>query len=324
MAQLPLFPAEDDRPPQAARLAPLLRALAQEGVYFGTSSWKYEGWLGEIYSRDRYLAGGKFSQRKFEQACLKEYAETFPVVGGDFSFYMFPSASYWQRLFEESPRSLGFALKVPEEITVAVWPSHARYGARAGQANSSFLNAQVFTRLFAELLEPYGDRVAALIFEFGTFSKKVFATHTDFCSRLDGFLEALPPGFRYAVEIRNPGFLRSAYFDTLARYNAAHVFNSWTRAPEISAQLEMPGAYSADFTVVRALLRRGRSYEDAVKQFQPYKAVQEPNPLVREALKQIASRSRKVKQPAFLLVNNRLEGNAPGTIEAVVSSLDIA
>ncbi len=44
-----------DPPPQAARLAPKLRALADRGVYFGTSSWKYEGWLGSIYSRDRYI-----------------------------------------------------------------------------------------------------------------------------------------------------------------------------------------------------------------------------------------------------------------------------
>jgi hypothetical protein len=33
----------NDMPPQAARLAPKLRALADQGVYFGTSSWKYEG-----------------------------------------------------------------------------------------------------------------------------------------------------------------------------------------------------------------------------------------------------------------------------------------
>ncbi len=33
----------DDIPQQAVRLAPNLRALADQGVYFGTSSWKYDG-----------------------------------------------------------------------------------------------------------------------------------------------------------------------------------------------------------------------------------------------------------------------------------------
>jgi hypothetical protein len=53
----------DDHPPQAARLAPKLRALADEGIYFGGSSWKYEGWLGTIYSPERYTTRGKFSQK---------------------------------------------------------------------------------------------------------------------------------------------------------------------------------------------------------------------------------------------------------------------
>jgi hypothetical protein len=84
----------DESPQQAARLKPVLRSLVERGVYFGTSSWKYEGWLGSIYSRDRYLTRGRFSRKKFETDCLREYAETFPVVGGDFSFYQFPTLDY--------------------------------------------------------------------------------------------------------------------------------------------------------------------------------------------------------------------------------------
>jgi Protein of unknown function DUF72 len=131
--------AADDLPPQAARLAPKLRALADQGIYFGTSSWKYEGCVGTIYCQDRYLTRGKFSKAKFEAACLAEYAQTFPAVGGDFPFYQFPTPDYWAKLFESSPPSLLFGLKVPENITVAKWPGHARYGKRAGQANDAFL-----------------------------------------------------------------------------------------------------------------------------------------------------------------------------------------
>lgn len=61
-----LFPDEpDDLPPQAARLAPKLKALAGGGLYFGTSSWKYEGWIGSVYSEDRYKTRGKHSKKKF-------------------------------------------------------------------------------------------------------------------------------------------------------------------------------------------------------------------------------------------------------------------
>jgi hypothetical protein len=87
-----LFDDADERPALAARLAPALRSLAEQGVYFGGSSWKYEGWLGSIYTPGRYATRGQFSRKKFEAECLSEYAQTFPVVGGDFGFYQLPPA----------------------------------------------------------------------------------------------------------------------------------------------------------------------------------------------------------------------------------------
>ena len=310
MAQLTLFD-EEDRPPQAARLGPRLRALAAEGIYFGTSSWKYEGWLGSIYSPGRYSARGRFSQRKFEAECLAEYAATFPVVCGDFSFYQFPAPDYWRGLFEGVPGSLQFAFKVPEEITVAAWPRHGRYGTRAGQANGSFLDAGLFERQFTTPLGPYQDRVATLIFEFGTIPRSVFATAGEFAGRLDAFLGALPGGYRYAVEVRNTDYLGPGYFATLARHGVAHVFNAWTRMPPLADQADLPGVFTADFTVVRALLRAGRTYEQAVTRFSPYRAVGEPDPPTRDALVRIADRARAYGKAAFVFVNNRLEGQCP-------------
>jgi uncharacterized protein YecE (DUF72 family) len=321
MVQLTLFPQED-RLPQAARLRPRLRALAAQQVYFGTSSWKYEGWLGSIYSPARYSVRGRFSPRKFEADCLAEYAETFPAVCGDFSFYQFPSPDYWRRLFGGAPASLQFAFKVPEEITVAAWPRHARYGVRAGETNGSFLDAALFERQFAGLLEPYQDRIATLIFEFGTIPRRIFPTASEFAVRLETFLEALPGGYRYAVEVRNPEYLVAGYFATLKRHGVAHLFNGWTRMPVLADQAALPGAFTADFTVVRALLRAGRTYEQAVSRFSPYRAVGEPDQTTRDAVVQIADRARRFGQPAFVFVNNRLEGNAPSTIEAVVDALD--
>ncbi len=318
--QLQLFP-DDDLPPQAARLAPALQRLAREGVLIGTSSWKYEGWLGQIYSPERYMVRGKLSRKKFEAECLKEYASTFPTVCGDFSFYQFPAPAYWARLFAETPATFQYGFKVPEEITVATWPGHARYGGRAGQGNEHFLDAGLFRSAFADVLAPYAGRVATLIFEFGTFSHKAFAHPAEFVDRLDWFLGQLPPAFRYAVEIRNAEYLSPDYFAMLAARGVAHVFNAWTRMPTVADQIALPGAFTAEFTVIRALLRRGRSYEQAVKGFQPYERVQDPDPPTRAAMREVVDRARRVKKPAFLFVNNRLEGNAPGTIEAVIEGI---
>ncbi len=69
------------------------------------------------------------------------------------------------------------------------------------------------------------------------------------------------------------------------------------------------------------LLTNGRSYEKAVATFEPYTDVKEPDESTREALREIAEHALRTQKPAFLLVNNRLEGNAPSTIEAVVEQI---
>ncbi len=321
MSRFPGFDDSDDLPPQAARLRPKLRALAEQGIYFGTSSWKYEGWLGSIYCRDRYVTRGKLSKKKFEETCLAEYTQTFPTVCGDFAFYQFPTEEYWERLFGQIPAGFLLGLKVPEDITVPVWPKHARYGKRAGLENEHFLDARTFERFFAKPLEPYKERLGPLIFEFGTFNKTTFPTPGDFLARLDSFLGSLPGGFQYAVEIRNENYLSPEYFRLLASHNVAHVFNAWTRMPVLDQQCRLADAYTADFTVVRALLARGRTYEKAVESFEPYDLLQEPNEGAREGMVEIARQSLRRKVPSWLFVNNRLEGHAPTTIEEVAKNL---
>lgn len=313
---LPLF---DESPTfDRARLAARLEELRRGEIFIGTSSWKYEGWLDQIYTRERYSTRGRFSSKRFEQECLREYSEVFPIVCGDFSFYQFPPDSYWERLFATAPPRLQFALKVPEEITVRQFPVHPRYGARAGYDNESFLNSELLENGFLRPLEAFRDRVPLLLFEFGAFRRPSITRPADFVKLLDPFLARLPDHFRYGVEIRSQEFLGPEYFGCLRDNGVAHVFNAWTRMPEIGLQMEMEDAYTAGFTVARALLRKGRVYEEAVKSFAPYAMTQDENPETRFALKGLIARAREKRQPTFMFVNNRLEGNAPLTIEAIV------
>ncbi len=301
-----------------AGLASRLRSLASEGIYIGGSSWKYEGWIGQIYSRDRYLSRGRFSRQRFEAECLREYAETFPTVCGDFAFYQFPTGEFWRKLFHQTPDRFQFAFKVPEQITCKMFPSHPRYGSQAGKPNETFLNAGVLQEMFLNPLLPYKDQTALLIFEFGAFGRRSFAELPEFLDCLDPFLDALPPDFRYAVEIRNPEFLEKDYFACLRAHGVAHVYNAWSKMPELRHQMAIPDSMTADFLVSRALLRRGRSYEDAVALFAPYREVQDPNPEARESMRLLIGRAREDKRRLFLFVNNRLEGNAPLTILSLV------
>jgi uncharacterized protein YecE (DUF72 family) len=300
------------------RLASRVREMAARNIFMGGSSWKYEGWMGQIYTRSRYQSRGRFSKRLFEETCLSEYATVFPTVCGDFAFYQFPTEGFWHKLFALVPRGFRFAFKVPEQITCRVFPSHARYGPQGGTENPSFLDAELLKEGFVRALEPYRDKTALLIFEFGAFSPRAFARPAEFLDRLDPFLARLPRVFRYAVEIRNPDFLVADYFACLRTHGVAHVYNAWTKMPQLPEQIAIPDSRTADFLVTRALLRQGRAYEEAVREFSPYREVREVNPFARRGLREIIDIARQENRTAFIFINNRLEGNAPGTMVSIL------
>jgi hypothetical protein len=145
----------------------------------------------------------------------------------------------------------------------------------------------------------------------------------DFVAALDTFLDQLPKGWDYSVEDRNESLLHPQYFEVLKLNHVAHTLNSWSRMPSVSEQMRMVGCETADFVTARFLLKPGRSYEQAVKAFQPYREIREPVREARSALQQLLGRacfSRTRKR--YVYVNNRLEGSAPLTIAAVIEAIN--
>lgn len=291
-------------------------SLAARKIYVGTSSWKYEGWLGSIYSRALYEHRGRVAAKRFDAECLAEYAQTFRTVCVDAGFYRFPSEAYVARLCEQVPAGFLLSFKVTEDITIKNFPGLVRYGQKAGRVNENFLNADLFSRAFLVPLEAHREKIGVLIFEFSKFHERDFAAGRDFVSALDGFLGSLPHGWAYGVEVRNASLLQAEYFATLRRHGVAHVFNSWTAMPSVTEQIAFDGAFTADFFAARFLLKPGRKYTEAVEAFSPYEAVAEIQNAERVAMQALASRTPKAR--SFLFVNNRLEGNAPGTIAAAL------
>lgn len=286
----------------------------------GTSSWKYEGWLGQIYDEQRYLTRGKLSHKRFEAECLEEYAEIFPTVCVDAGYYRFPSEKYLTNLAAQVPEDFRLSFKVTDEITVRRFPKLDRFGDRAGSDNPNFLNVPLFIEAFLGPLSSHRQKAGVLIFEFSTFHPTHFPRLRDFLSPLDAFLAQLPTNWQYAIEVRNPNLLRPEYFDILRAHNVAHVFNSWTKMPPVEDQMAMPGAFTTDFYAARFLLRPGRAYQQAVDNFQPYGETRAPNPEARAAIKNLIARSQTspTQRPSYLFVNNRLEGNSPNTLAAAL------
>jgi len=298
-----------------------IAALASRGVFIGTSSWKYPGWRGLLYDEARYVYRGKFAVSRFEKNCLAEYAEVFKTVCVDAAFYKFPDEKYLTGLVEQVPEDFQFAFKVTDEITIKKFPNLPRHGARAGQTNDHFLNADLFTNAFLKPCAPFRKNIGLLMFEFSRFYPSDYEHGRDLVADLDKFLGALPKGWPYAVEMRNKHWLQSDYFQCLARHGVGHVFNSWSAMPPVSEQMTMPGSLTNPaLTAARFLLKPGRKYEDAVKTFAPYERVQEKNDDARGAgAKLIAEGAAAAgKKKTFIYVNNRLEGNALGTIDGML------
>jgi len=296
--------------------------LAQQGVYIGTSSWKYEGWFDQLYTPARYEYRGRIARTRFERDCLSEYAEVFKTVCVDAAYYTFPSRRYLEGLVAQVPGDFQFAFKVTDAITIKKFPKLSRFGDQAGKPNENFLNADLFSTAFLAPCEPIRSCVGLLMFEFSRFWPSDYELGRDFVANLDAFLGKLPKGWPYGVEMRNAHWLREEYFGCLARHGVTHVFNSWEAMPSVGEQMALPGSRTTPERVAaRFLLRPGRKYEEAVKAFEPYNRTQEVNAEARQAgaaliREGITGPNRKT----YVYVNNRLEGNALATIEAMVSS----
>jgi uncharacterized protein YecE (DUF72 family) len=309
-------PLSDAASEYAARNRERIRRWASRGICFGTSSWKYPGWKGMVYNR-RYP-----SQKAFEQECLSEYSEIFPTVCADFALYDFPDADRMKIIHDQTSEDFTVALKVTDRITIKRYPHLPRHGTLAGRENPDFLNAELFQEAFLAPVAELKKKCGVIIFEFSAFFPSSGITYEQFVEMLDAFLARLPRAFHYAVEIRNREFLREEYLAVLKERGAAHVLNSWTRMPPIVEQIRLAGVLSAGFSVARALLRPGRTYQEAVEKFSPYAEIREENPEIRAGLAEAAARCIVEGRTLYAYVNNRAEGNSPKTIEAILDILD--
>ena len=298
--------------------------LAAKGVYVGTSSWKYDGWFGQLYTPTRYEYRGKVAKTRFERDCLREYAEVFKTVSVDAAYYDFPRREYLHKLADAVPDDFRFGLKITDAITIKKYPNLERFGAKAGQPNRDFLNADLFATAFLKPCEEIRSKVGVLMFEFSRFWPSDYEHGRNFVADLDTFLGKLPKGWPYAIEMRNKGWLQKEYFDCLTRHGITHLFNSWDAMPPVNEQMALPGSgTNPNLIAARFLLKPGRKYEEAVKTFQPYDKLKEPNLDARKAGQRLIQQGQQNQnQKTFIYVNNRLEGNALETISAMLEEPD--
>lgn len=311
--QLGLFP--DDEPlaearavgpvtvePEVASIASLLPATLR----MGTSSWSFPGWDGIVYNR-------RVSQSQLAQQGLEAYAmhPLLRTVGLDRTYYRPIAAADYRAYADAVPDGFRFLVKADRLTTSVVQPE--QYGART--LNAHFLDPEYATRTVVEpLVEGLGLKAGPLLFQFSPIPPNLVGGRDAFMDRLEAFLEALPDGPLYAIELRTPAFLTERYTTLLESTGAAHCYNVHPAMTPLSRQLDVVSPFYQPALIVRWMLHAGLRYEVAKDRYEPFDRLVDEDEGSRERIAVAVLDASVAERPAFVIANNKAEGSAPLSI----------
>lgn len=319
--QLPLFDTAAVPKRQAAADSPLdvrfaaLRATASRMsplVRFGTSSWSFPGWRGLVYTARR-------TEGWLSREGLREYVRhpLFRTVGIDRSYYARIPDDDLRRYADQLPDGFPCCCKAPASVTSAVVPERG-----SKEPNPTFLSPELFIDdLLGPVARVFKSHAGPFVLQFPPMLRRAALEPTFVIDALDEFLSALPREFNYGVELRDRALLTTAYARVLARHGAAHVYNLWTAMPLPAEQADALPPETMPFVMVRLLVKPGATYEEQREAFAPFDEIVAPLERMRDEVTGILARAVARAIPAYVLVNNKAEGSAPLTIEALAERL---
>ena len=178
--------------------------------WIGTSGYNYPEWKGSFYPEKLPAA-----------RMLGYYAERFPTVEINYTFYRIPNEATVAKWAAETPSPYKLTLKAPRRIT----------------HDSRLKNCGPLVSSFCQVAGTLGDKLGALLFQLPPFTKKDLAT-------FDAFLEELPPKVRAAFEFRHPSWFDDEVFERLRARNLALCIAD-------SEKLSTPVHVTADYAYFR-------------------------------------------------------------------------
>ena len=322
--QLPLF-APLAMAPQplalgAAAVSPTVVALAQQvprTVYLGTSSWSFPGWQGLVYDRAA-------TERDLARHGLTAYAQhpLLRAVGLDRTYYAPISAADFAAYAASVPEDFRFLVKAHVWCTAVYMPTP---GARAGQRYTR--NVHFLEPLYAaaEVVQPcvagLGSKMGPLLFQFPPQDVQAIGGPGRFAERLHRFLDALPRGPLYAVELRNANLLTAAYAEALSDVAACHCFNGHPRMPTLHEQQRIVSPANAPALVVRWMQHRTLGYAAAGERYQPFDRLVDVDLHSRAAVATLCLAALALNRPAYVIVDNKAEGSAPLSVWQLAAHL---
>jgi len=298
----------------------------------GTASDRYGGWLGQIYTPERYAGrissrSRKLGKKSFVEEILpvdsvSEYFEHFNVLELDFTFYRplrdaTGKPTHTETLLGEYRRHLKdgdrLILKAPQSI----FAQKLRGIGGIFSDNPGYLDPEAFMRAFWEpATAVLGDLLHGVVFEQEYQRARDRISPEILAEQLDRFFGSIPPDSRYHVELRTDAYLTSAVFDALQRHGVGQVLSHWTWLPSLRKQFGKAREKiinRGQELVVRLMTPRSMRYEDAYAMAHPFDRLVEEmvHPAMVAETAWLVEKAMAQDFRINVILNNRAGGNAP-------------
>lgn len=281
----------------------------------GTCSWKYPSWKGLVYSK---ASGINY---------LEEYARKYATVEVDQWFWSLfgndsvrlPDPGVVEEYDRSVPKRFKFTIKVPNSVTLTHFYSKGRPG--SPRVNPHFLSESVFDS-FLSTLDPLGDKVGPLMFQFEYLNKQKMSSQKVFQERFAAFARGLPGRRKYALETRNGNYLNKSYFDFLLRNDLAPVLLQGYWMPSVTEVYRKWGSLIRDHDVVIIRLQGTDRKGIEKKSGEKWNAVVDAKDGELPGIVEMVDELLDADTDVYVNVNNHYEGSAPLTIDKINALLD--
>lgn len=285
-------------------------------IYLGTSSWSFAGWAGLVYA-------GTYTESQLAKHGLSAYSAhpLLTTVSIDRTFYSPISADDFAAYARQVPDSFQFIVKAPMAITA----SYVRDD-KGGFADSPYyLDANYATDMFiAHATLGLNEKAGPLVFQFPPQGNRVTANVDAFINRLYRFLNALPPGIRYAVEVRDAALLTSRFFKCLDATHTLFCIASHANMPSPANQiLCMNQHLKFDDFICRWSLHAGFKYADAKSRYFPFNKLVDEDIDSRQAIASAIAAASRRGHKSFVTINNKAEGSAPWSVLKLAEAINV-
>ena len=283
-----------------------------------TCSWKYDYWKGLIYEAEK-------DYKPYDY--LRDYVKHYTTVEiAQWFWSLFPSGAKLPnietvKIYSDSvPDDFLFTIKAPNSITLThhYAKQSSRYKNIADQPNPHFLKIDLLKR-FLETLQAMGNKLGSVMFQFEYLNRQKITSLKVFIEKLSEFFYQAPKEFEYAVEIRNPNYLKETFFKFLKDMSISPILLEGYYMPAISKVTEELDISSNMPLIIRLMGPDRHKIEKLTGE--KWDKIVAPKDESLNSVAHIVEQNIRQERQVIVNVNNHYEGCVVLTIERLVNIL---